>query len=104
MNNSLLLTLKTNISPLSMVTVSKLPSQMFGAWLSGSLGGLGGAGGGGGRGSFPTYGVTGSGLGWESVGAEVGTMGGVVGLGLDLGRAVGCRGRMSVGMGGSGWG
>ncbi len=86
---SALLTLKTNISPLSMVTVSKSPSQILGAWSSGSLGGRGGAGGGGGGTSFLTCGVTGSGSGWESVGAEVGGAGGEVGLGVDSGRAGG---------------
>lgn len=88
---SLFLTLKTNISPLSMVTVSKSPSQMSGAWLSGSLGGLGGAGGrggggGGGRGtSFFTGGVTGSGSCGESVGLEEGTTTVKVGLGVGSG-------------------
>lgn len=71
-----------------MVTVSKFPSQILGAWWSGSLGGRGGAGGGGGggggRSSFLMFGVTGSGsgLGWESVGAEVGRTGRDVRLGL----------------------
>lgn len=88
-NNSLLLTLKTNISPLSMVTVSKSPSQISGAWLSGSLGGRGGAGGRGGGGgggtSFLMVGVTGSGSGFEAVVVEVGRTGGEVGLGVGSG-------------------
>lgn len=93
-NHSLLLTLKTNISPLSMVTVSKSPSQMSGAWLSGSLGGCGGAGGlggGGGGKSFLTGGVTGSGSGWESVGLEEGMMGVEVGNAVGSGLAGGSR-------------
>lgn len=90
-----------------MVTVSKSPSQMSGAWLSGSLGGrggaggLGGAGGGGGGGgtSFLTGGVTGSGSGWESVGLEEGMTGVEVGLVVVSGMAAGFR--LSVGLGGS---
>lgn len=70
------LTLKTNISPLSTVTVSKFPSQMSGGWLSGRFGCLGG-----GEVSFLMGGVTGSGLGWKSVGVGVGKVGGKVGLG-----------------------
>lgn len=60
-----LLTLKTNISPLSRVTVSKSPSQISGGWSSGSLGGGGGGGvrGGGGGTPFLTGGVVASGSG-----------------------------------------
>lgn len=104
-NNSSLLTLKTNISPLNTVTVSKSPSQMSGAWLSGSLGGRGGAGGrgggggGGGRGtSFLIGGVTG--WGCESVGEGVGGALGEVELGLGSGGS----GMPSVGPGESGGG
>lgn len=72
-----------------MVTVSKSPSQISGAWSSGSLGGRGGEGGrgrgGGGGASFRTCGVTGSVLGREVVGEEVVGARGVVGLGLGSG-------------------
>lgn len=88
-----------------MVTVSKSPSQILGAWSSGSFGGRGGAGGRGGRGgggaSFLMCGVTGSVSGREVV--EVGGTGGDVGRGLGSGRAGGCR-PPSVGSGDSGGG
>lgn len=103
-----LLTLKTNISPLSMVTVSKFPSQMSGAWLSGTFGGRGGAGGrGGGRGggaggtSFLMGGVTGSGS--EAAVVVVGEGGVEVGPGLGSGRSGGSK-VSPVGFGASGGG
>lgn len=79
---SSLLTLKTNISPLSRVTVSKSPSQISGGWSSGSLGGRGGAGGRGGGGgtSFLTGGVVA-----PASGGVVGTTGGDVVLGSGSG-------------------
>lgn len=61
-----------------MVTVSKPPSQMLGAWLFGTLGGPGAGGI-----SFLMDGVTGSGSGWESVGVGVESLVGEVGLGSD---------------------
>lgn len=92
------LTLKTNISPLSRVTVSKSPSQMLGSWWSGSLGGRGGGGGGRGGGGgtpFLTGGVVGS-----MSGGAVGMTGGDVVLGLGSGGGT----LLSVGRGASGCG
>lgn len=104
-NDTLLLTLKTNISPLSRVTVSKSPSQISGAWSSGNLGGRGGSGclGGGGGASFLMCGVTGSVSGKEVARAGVWGTDGDVGLGLGSGWAGGCR-SPSVGLGDSGRG
>lgn len=103
-NDTLLLTLKTNISPLSMVTVSKSPSQIFGAWSSGSLGGrAGGLGGGWGGEASLMCGVTGSASGKEVVRAGVWGTGSDVGLGLGSGWAGGCR-PTSVGLGDRGRG